>query len=45
MKELQGIKLGWGSFVIPEKFLLFVETMLKVFDIKSSHFRVWMQEI
>ena len=45
VKELQGIKLGRGSFVIPEKFLLFVETKLKEFDIKFSNFRVWMQEI
>ena len=45
VKELQGIKLGRGSFIIPEKFLLFVETKLKEFDIKFSNFRVWMQEI
>ena len=45
VKELQGIKLGRGSIVIPEKFLLFVETKLKEFDIKFSNFRVWMQEI
>ncbi len=45
VKELQGIKLGRGSFIIPEKFLLFVENKLKEFDIKFSNFRVWMQEI
>jgi len=45
VKELQGIKLGRGSFIIPEKFLLFVETKLKEFDITFSNFRVWMQEI
>lgn len=45
VKELQGLKLGRGSFIIPEKFLLFVETKLKEFDIKFSNFRVWMQEI
>lgn len=45
VKELQGIKLGRGSFIIPEKFLFFVETKLKEFDIKFSNFRVWMQEI
>lgn len=45
IKELQGMKLGRGSFIIPEKFLLFVETKLKEFDIKFSNFRVWMQEI
>ncbi len=45
VKELQGIKLGRGSFVIPEKFLLLVETKLKEFDVKFSNFRVWMQEI
>lgn len=45
VKKLQGIKLGRGSFIIPEKFLLLVETKLKEFDITFSNFRVWMQEI
>ncbi len=45
VKELQGIKLGRGSFIIPEKFLLLVETKLKEYDITFSNFRVWMQEI
>ncbi len=45
VKEFQGIKLGRGSFIIPEKFLLFIETKLKEFDIKFSNFRAWMQEI
>lgn len=45
VKELQGMKLGRGSFIIPEKGLLLVENKLKEFDIKFSNFRVWMQEI
>ena len=45
VKELQGMKLGRGSFIIPEKGLLLVENKLKEFDIKFSKFRVWMQEI
>ncbi len=45
VKELQGMKLGRGSFIIPEKDLLLVENKLKEFDIKFSNFRVWMQEI
>jgi len=45
VKELQGMKLGRGSFIIPEKDLLLVENKLKEFDSKFSNFRVWMQEI
>ncbi len=45
VKELQGMKLGRGSFIIPEKFLFLIENKLKEFDIKFSNFRVWMQEI
>ncbi len=45
VKKLQGMKLGRGSFIIPEKVLLVVENKLKEFDIKFSNFRVWMQEI
>jgi len=45
VKELKGMKLGRGSFIIPEKDLLLVENKLKEFDIKFSNFRVWMQEI
>lgn len=44
VKELRGIKLGRGSFVIPEKYFLFVEKKLREFDIKFSNFRAWMQE-
>ncbi len=45
VKKLQGMKLGRGSFIIPEKVFIVVENKLKEFDIKFSNFRVWMQEI
>ena len=45
VKKMQGMKLGRGSFIIPEKILLLVEYKLKEFDVKFSNFRVWMQEI
>lgn len=45
IKEIMGIKLGRGSFIIPEKYFLLVENKLKEFDIKFSNFRAWMQEI
>lgn len=45
VKKLQGMKLGRGSFIIPEKGLLVFVNKLKEFDIKFSNFRVWMQEI
>jgi predicted nucleotidyltransferase len=45
VKKLHGMKLGRGSFIIPEKGLLVVVNKLKEFDIKFSNFRVWMQEI
>ncbi len=45
LKEIKGIKLGRGSFIIPEKYFLLVENKLKEFDIKFSNFRAWMQEI
>ncbi len=45
VKKLEGMKIGRGSFIIPEKVLIVVENKLKEFDIKFSNFRVWMQEI
>jgi len=45
LKEIKGIKLGRGSFIIPEKYFLLVENKLREFDIKFSNFRAWMQEI
>ncbi len=45
VKELKGIKLGRGSFIIPEKHFILVENKLKKFDIRFSSFRAWMQEI
>jgi len=45
VKKLHGMKLGRGSFIIPEKVLLVIENKLKKFDIKFSNFRVWMQEV
>ncbi len=45
IKEIKGIKLGRGSFIIPEKYFLLVENKLKEFEIRFSNFRVWMQEI
>ena len=45
VKKLQGMKLGRGSFIIPEKVFIVVENKLKEFDIKFSNFRVWMQDI
>jgi len=45
IKKIKGIKLGRGSFIIPEKEFLLVEDKLKEFDIRISNFRVWMQDI
>lgn len=45
VKELKGIKLGRGSFIIPEKYFNMVENKLREFDIRFSSFRAWMQEI
>ena len=45
VKKLQGMRLGRGSFIIPENVLFFIEKKLKEFDTKFSNFRVWMQEI
>ncbi len=45
VKKLEGMKIGRGSFIIPEKVLIMVENKLKEFDIKFSNFRVWMQDI
>ncbi len=45
IKEIKGIKLGRGSFIIPEKYFLLVENKLKEFEIRFSNFRAWMQEI
>ena len=45
VKKLQGMKLGRGSFIIPEKGLLLVVNKFKEFGIKFSNFRVWMQDI
>ena len=45
IKEIKGIKLGRGSFIIPEKYFLLVENKLREFEIRFSNFRVWMQEI
>jgi len=45
IKELNGIKLGRGSFIIPEKSFKLIENKLKEFDITFSNFRAWMQEI
>ncbi len=45
VKKLQGMKLGRGSFIIPEKGLLLVVNKFKEFSIKFSNFRVWMQDI
>jgi predicted nucleotidyltransferase len=45
IREINGIKLGRGSFVIPEKYFNLVEKKLTEFDIRFSNFRAWMQEI
>ena len=45
IKEINGMKLGRGSFVIPEKYFNLVEKKLSEFDIRYSNFRAWMQEI
>jgi len=45
IKKIKGIKLGRGSFIIPDKEFLLVEDKLKDFDIRISNFRVWMQDI
>ncbi len=45
VQELRGIKLGRGSFIIPEKHMPIIYENLKSYDIKFSSYRVWMQKI
>ncbi len=43
--KLKGVKLGRGSFIIPEKEFPIIEKELYKFDILFSRLRVWMQKI
>jgi len=45
VRELQGIKLGKGSFMITENLLIKVQEIFNSFDIKFTSFRVWIQRI
>lgn len=45
VRELYGIKLGKGSFMITENKLTRIKEIFNSFDIKFISFRVWMQRI
>jgi len=45
LQKHNGIKLGRGSFVIPEKKAHLIEEQLNNFQVQFSRLRIWMQKI
>jgi predicted nucleotidyltransferase len=45
LQKHDGIKLGRGSFVIPEKKAHLIEEQLNSFQVQFSRLRIWMQKI
>ncbi|MHA1439419.1 MAG: nucleotidyltransferase domain-containing protein [Promethearchaeota archaeon] len=45
VQNLKGIRLGKGSFIIPENQMTSIIEKLSSFDVKVSSYRVWMQKI
>ena len=45
LQKYDGIKLGRGSFVIPEKNAHLIEEQLNTFQVQFSRLRIWMQKI
>ncbi len=45
VQEFKGVKLGRGSFIIPENHMATIREKLNIYDVKFSSYRVWMQKI
>ncbi len=45
VQKLNGIRLGRGSFIIPENHITMIIKKLSSFNIKVSSYRIWMQKV